>query len=224
MNSIRDELFAAGIEVDIRQIQDKMTNIRNYFAAELRKINASKKNEAGDAFVYRSSWKFFTHLNFLKDNLNPRSTTIDLTASPNQAIETTPYSLYNAPSAKFARKMRDEEQRNAEKAMERTVKALDKFTVRREKKEAYEATDERRPVQSKEDRCFVELLYQMLIEIPDSEQKALTKLQIQQMLIHLRYSYGQKESPAMVGQMQNPFMYHQMSRNPSPHSVASGPL
>ena len=37
----------------------------------------------------------------------------------------------------------------------------------------------RREPGKKEDRCFVELLYQMLIEIPESEEKAMTMLQIQ---------------------------------------------
>ena len=36
--SIRNILVTEGIEVDNKQIQDKMTNLRNYFAAELRKM------------------------------------------------------------------------------------------------------------------------------------------------------------------------------------------
>ena len=68
---------------------------------------------------------------------------------------------------------------------------------------------------------FVDLLYQMLIEIPESEEKAVTVLQIQQMAIHLRYKSRQKGSPFMLGQVHTPFVYHQVSRNPGPISAAS---
>ncbi len=55
MYSIGDGLFAAEFEVDHRQIREKMTNLRNYFAAELRKIEASKKSGAGSGSVYKST-------------------------------------------------------------------------------------------------------------------------------------------------------------------------
>ena len=105
--------------------------------------------------------------------------------------------------------------------METAVKALEKITERREKMQVVTNKDESCSVEFKEDRCFVELLYQMLIEIPESEEKAMTMLQIQQMAIHLRYKSRQKGSPFMLGQVHTPFVYHQVSRNPSPISAAS---
>ena len=78
ITSIRDALITEGFEVDNKQIQEKMTNLRNYFAAELRKMEASKKSGAGTSSVYKSPWKFFNHLNFLQDNFTPRQTSSNL--------------------------------------------------------------------------------------------------------------------------------------------------
>ena len=69
--------------------------------------------------------------------------------------------------------------------METAAKVLEEITERRERMQAYEANDNKRSDQFEEKRCFVELLYQNLIEIPESEEKAMTMLQKQQMLIRL---------------------------------------
>ena len=146
-----------------------MTNLRNYFAAELRKIDASKKSGAGSSSVYKSTWKFFPHLEFLQDNFTPRPTSSNLHTPSDQEIRNTPYSVNNAPSAKAARKMKEVQQGTAEKAMETAARGLEKISERKEKMHTAE---------KREDRCFVELLYQMLIEIPDCEEKAMVMLQI----------------------------------------------
>ena len=54
--------------------------------------------------------------------------------------------------------MREVQQGTAEKVMETAARALEKISERKEKMHTAE---------KREDRCFVELLYQMLIEIPD---------------------------------------------------------
>eukprot|EP00794_Sanderia_malayensis_P012438 gene12438-13724_t len=100
IDAIRDALTAKGCEVDNKQIQDKITNLRNYFAAELRKIEASKKSGAGSSSVYKSTWKFFPHLSFLQDNFIPRQTSSNLSTPPDQDIANTAYPVSNAPSAK----------------------------------------------------------------------------------------------------------------------------
>ena len=132
----------------------------------------------------------------------------------------TPYSLSNAPSAKYAKKNKDAQKFTAERTMETAVKALEKINERREKMQAPPNTDESCSVEFKEDRCFVELLSQMLIEIPESEEKAITMLQLQQMVTHLRYKSRQKGSPFMLGQVHTPFLYQQVSHDPSSKSVA----
>ncbi len=45
-------LIAAEFEVDHEQIQEKMKNLRNYFAAELGKIGASRKSGAGSRSIF----------------------------------------------------------------------------------------------------------------------------------------------------------------------------
>ena len=113
MNWIGDGLITAEIEVDIREIQEKMANLRYYFAEELRKIEASKRSGAGTASVYKPSLKFFTHLGFLQDNFTPRPTSSNLTNS--HATEPTTYSLCNAPSAESTKKSRYVQIYSAEK-------------------------------------------------------------------------------------------------------------
>ena len=214
IDSIRDILVTEGFEVDNKQIQDKMTNLRNYFSAELRKIEASKKSGAGSSSVYKSTWKFFPHLDFLKDNFIPRPTSSNLSTPPDQEIRNTPYSVSNAPSVKAAKKMKESQQGTAEKVMEAAARALEKISERKEKMQATEKN---------EDRCFVELLYQMLIEIPDCEEKAMAMLQMQQMVVRLRYKSRQPgiSAPVALGQTYPPFMYSQRNQTPSPASVAS---
>ena len=48
----------------------------------------------------------------------------------------TPYSLSNAPSAKYAKKNKDAQKFTAERTMETAVKALEKINERREKMQA----------------------------------------------------------------------------------------
>ena len=126
IDSIRNTLVTEGIEVDNKQIQDKMTNLRNYFAAELRKSEASKKSGAGNGSVYKSTWKFFPHLEFLRDNFIPRPTSSNLPMTSEQEIRNTPYSVSNAPSPKAAKKMKELQASNAEKVMETAARALEK--------------------------------------------------------------------------------------------------
>ena len=54
------------IIASVKQIQEKKTNFRNYYAAELRKSTASKTSGSGTDTVYTSNWKFFKSLNFLR--------------------------------------------------------------------------------------------------------------------------------------------------------------
>lgn len=214
IDSIKDTLATSGFEVDNKQIQEKLTNLRNYFAAELRKIEASKKSGAGSGSIYKSTWKFFPHLEFLQDNFVPRPTSSNLSTPPDQELQNMPYPVGNAPSAKAAKKMKELQKGAAEKVMETAAKALEKISERREKMNATEKT---------EDRCFVELLYQMLIEIPECEEKAMAMLQIQQIVIRLRYKSRQSGAPAQVmfGQTYAPFIYNQRNQTPSPASLAS---
>ena len=80
--------------------------------------------------------------------------------------------------------------------------------------------------EKREDRCFVELPYQMLIEIPDCEEKAMAMLQMQQMVVRLRYKSRQSGAsapapvPVAFGQTYPPFMNNR-NQTPSPASVTS---
>ena len=126
-------MITEGFEADNKQTQEKMTNLRNYFAAELRKIEASKKSGAGISSVYKSPWKFFNHLNFLQDTFTPRQTGSDVPKPLDNGMADTPHSISNAPSTKYARESKDAQHCTAEKVMETAVKALEKINERREK-------------------------------------------------------------------------------------------
>eukprot|EP00794_Sanderia_malayensis_P011516 gene11516-biopygen9186 len=159
MESILTGLQTEGAGVTtVKQIQDKITNLRNYYAAERRKIEASQKSGAGTANVYISSWKFYAQLQFLQDALIPRDTASSIDS-------------------------------REENLTESATVALNKLAARQQLPKQSE------PVGSPEDRCLSEMILQMLSNIPDSEAKALAKLEFQQKLIQLRYHQCQQSQP-----------------------------
>ena len=69
LNGLREELAQQGVYASNKQIQEKMTSLRNYYAAECRKIAEAKK---GHGSVYKSKWRFFDSLRFLRVICTPR--------------------------------------------------------------------------------------------------------------------------------------------------------
>ena len=194
INDIRELLEEEGINATNKQIQEKMTNLRNYFSAERRKIEVSKKSGAATDTVYASQWKFFLPLEFLQDNFIPRRTASNLTllnegdSFLNASIpeDTSPtYNTDNRPSAKAARKLSNQRKDIAENIMASATQVLQRINSK------YENEDNRNQNENdthQEDRYFTDhLIFQMLKELPDSEEKSMTKLEFKQKLMHLRF-------------------------------------
>ena len=193
INDIRELLEEEGINATNKQIHEKMTNLRNYFSAERRKIEASKKSGAAtDTTVYASRWKFFIPLEFLQDNFIPRRTASNLTSKHegdsflNVSIpeDTSPtYNIDNRPSAKAARKLSNQRKdiagnmASATQVLQRVNSKCDNEDNRNQsKKDTHQ-----------EDRLFTDLIFQMLKKLPDSEEKSMAKIEFQQKLMHLRF-------------------------------------
>ena len=193
INDIRELLEEEGINATNKQIHEKMTNLRNYFSAERRKIEASKKSGAATDTVYASRWKFFIPLEFLQDNFIPRRTGSNL-ALPNEGDSflnvsipedmSPTYNIDNRPSAKAARKLSNQRKDIAENIMASATQVLQRINSK------YENKDNRNQNEKdthQEDRCFTDLIFQMLKELPDSEEKSMVKIEFQQKLMHLRF-------------------------------------
>ena len=79
VDRIVEALKKVNIEATPKQIQEKLTKLRNYYGAERRKEESSKVSGSGTDSIYTSSWRFYATLHFLKDILTPRSSTNFLT-------------------------------------------------------------------------------------------------------------------------------------------------
>ena len=217
-----------------KQIQEKLTNLRNYFAAERRKIESSRKSGAGTESLYKSCWKFFNHLAFLQDNFVPRETTSNISESTPEASEASnmstsgsSYSVSNPPSAKAARKLRERQREAAESVMEQAAKALGQITTRREKERAIPKS------WNPEDKCFADMILQMLNGIADCEAKAFAKIEFQQKLIQLKYGLSQQAptyhqqstifQAGRQGELFSPMQRHMSTPSPSQSFHAPSP-
>eukprot|EP00794_Sanderia_malayensis_P002890 gene2890-biopygen2377 len=155
-----------------KQLQEKMKSLRSYFGAERRKTESSRRSGTGTDNVYISAWKFYSYLEFLQDGLTPRETVSNIETEVPAEVpnESCTYEVNRPPSAKTARKMKQKSVEAAEKVMEGAAQALQKLSDIRKQR-----TEERYD----EDRCFTDMILQMLRTIPDSEAKAMLKVEFQ---------------------------------------------
>lgn len=189
---IIEALKKENIEVTNKQVQDKLTKLRNYYGAERRKEESSKVSGSSTDSLYTSSWRFYTNLHFLKDNLTPRPTTNNIETSIEEETEDGVYQISNPPSAKSARKLKDKSRENAEVVMAKASKALECITARYQNAPPPPAQS----IKTKgEDGLFSEMVFEMLSSIPDSMQKAMLKIEIQQKIMQLKYSSSAPNQP-----------------------------
>ena len=186
MDKIIEALKKDNIEATAKQVQEKLSKLRNYYGAERRKEESSKVSGSGTDSVYNSSWRFFANLQFLKDTLTPRTTVSNI---KEEIEEDGVYQINNPPSAKSARKTREKSRENAEYVMAKASKALESITAR------YENTPPESKNKKGEDGLFADMVYEMLSSIPDCMQKAMAKIEFQQKLIQLKYSTAAAAPP-----------------------------
>ena len=95
-------------EVNAKQLQEKLTKLRNYYGAEHRKEENSKVSGSGTDSLYVSSWRFYESLHFLKYTQTPRATVSNIDG---EYDEDAVYQIKNPSSAEAARKIREKKQR-----------------------------------------------------------------------------------------------------------------
>ena len=166
-------------EVNAKQLQEKLTKLRNYYGAEHRKEENSKVSGSGTDSLYVSSWRFYESLHFLKYTQTPRATVSNIDG---EYDEDAVYQINNPSSAKAARKIREKNRENVECVMAKASKAFESITAR------YQEVPQERKMCKGEDGSFADMVYEMLCNIPDSREKALSKFEFQQKLIKRKYN------------------------------------
>ena len=86
-------------EINAKQIQEKLTKLRNYYGAERRKEENPKVNGSEADSLYVSSWRFYESLHFLKGTFTPRATVSNI---DREYDENAVYQVNKPPSAKAA--------------------------------------------------------------------------------------------------------------------------
>ena len=61
-------------EIDAKQVQEKLTKLRNYYDAQRGKEENFKVSGSGTDSLYVSSWRFYKSLHYLKVTLTPPET------------------------------------------------------------------------------------------------------------------------------------------------------
>ena len=170
LENIKLKLEEQNITATEKQISEKLTNLKNYYGGQKRLIDSRKANSTGFRQVYRSNWKFFSSLTFLQNAFTPRGTYCNGSESP--AVDTV-----CPPSSKSARK--------SEAAKRDTEAQVTELLAESNEKE--ETIQIGQNCLSNQDRIFCDLIYAILQDIPDSEDKDLLKLNIQQILIKKKH-------------------------------------
>ena len=170
LENIKLKLEEQNITATEKQISEKLTNLKNYYGGQKRLIDSRKANSTGFRQVYRSNWKFFSSLTFLQNAFTPRGTYCNGSESP--AVDTV-----CPPSSKSARK--------SEAAKRDTEAQVTELLAESNEKE--ETIQIGQKCLSNQDRIFCDLIYAILQDIPDSEDKDLMKLNIQQILIKKKH-------------------------------------
>ena len=193
---LTEKLSEKNVEATIPQISKKMLSLKNHFSSEKRKVEASSKKSGSDTSdVYNPKWQFYRHLLFLKGNFTPRPTKTNLKrnfSSRNTEEEWSP---------PIKRDTRIE-------AITRVADSMaDMAETIRQKRDIAPVTREQEKTEKSEDEIFGEMITRMIAGIPESEEKYLLKLRIQQDIVKTRYSFNKRYQgmPLSLNQQTNYF-------------------
>ena len=157
LNKIKEGLELNEWIFSTKDTAHKIVDLRNYYGAQRRIVEACKKGGAGANEIYESKWKFFNQLNFLNDSLIPRNSKRDKSSwalcSPENVgsvLSTRKYTIY--------------------KIQEKNGRKSNKWAAR-----CCKLNSNENPIittQSKSaDKMFRELVVKTLGEIKDCEEK-----------------------------------------------------
>jgi len=171
-----------------------------------------KSKTSGGSFesVYTPTWKFFSALEFLRDNLVARPTKSNFDCRSAAHNDNSVYNVDNPPSDKSMRKITKS---NTENVMKTATEVVKNISSRYDMQ-----LNESKTVD--EDRNFVEMIYTMLKPIPEGMPKAMLRLELQQKIIQVKYNY-QAQSLQQQSPTNENFFPFLSSPNQSGHSNAS---
>ena len=180
MKKIRSTLTEKGIDATAKQITDKLLSLRNYYSVERRKEEAAaRKSGSGRDDLYQSKWQFYIHLVFLKDTFTPRNTESNYKRSNRE--------LSNSPDNNSGLVSGNKSARDPAHAINRVAESMESIVGQLNSRESSASTLQH---PKSEDEIFGEMVIKMIAKIPESEEKYLLKLRIQQDIVQMLYSLG----------------------------------
>lgn len=181
LEAVRTELHNKGMDVSVKQIQNKFLSLKSYFSRERGKINASRKSGAGADEVYDCKWKFFKQLSFLDEHMAPRHHVSNILGTPGRSDNAVTSDRSTLKSERLAKNRRLDK---TEKLMETAVEYL----------------KQPQPIptvpQKDDDDVFSEMISRML-KVKNNQCKDFLKLNIQQLILQATYNQTNQQLPTM---------------------------
>jgi len=172
LEAVRTELHNKGIDVSVKQIQNKFLSLKSYFSRERGKINASRKSGAGADEVYDCKWKFFKQLSFLDEHMAPRHHVSNILGTPGRSDNAVTSDRSTLKSERLAKNRRLDK---TEKLMETAIPTVP---------------------QKDDDDVFSEMISRML-KVKNNQCKDFLKLNIQQLILQATYNQTNQQLPTM---------------------------
>lgn len=192
VREIQQILANKDIIATFEQIWDKLTNLKCYYGSQKREMEHKRANDYKD---YESPWKFYNYLTFLDDHLVQRKKRESYANLNDFKLKQTKRAKYLddpgmydsrstvSPSMVHTYSSPVEQHSTSYWSEHPSMASITSTTSN-----VTTTTSPNDTSSSKsEDATFCELICKMLSQIPESEEKALLKIELQQRVIACRY-------------------------------------
>jgi len=189
VEEIRNELAERGNEFTFKQVNDKMINLRTYYGSQRRQIEASKRHSISSESVFISRWKFFDSLKFLSDAIISRSA-VDVSRADSGSENGSSLSPVSTatPTPQVNKPIETTHHRQKRKYSSHQLLCSRDDSIENTPENKQSKINNRKG--KSQDEIFGELITAMVAEIPDCQEKAILKLDIQHKIIATRYKTG----------------------------------
>ena len=158
----------------VQNLTDKMNSLRTYFNTQKNKHQASKSSGSGTNKIFKIRWQFYDCLSFLLDGTTPKETYSTLTLDTADENNPPP-----PPKKANKRKRQASPTTHSSSLIEEATSVLKDIPDNR-----------RNPLPSipkSHDMHFGETIGRMWSEIIDGQEKDMLKLEMQRMLLSVKY-------------------------------------
>ena len=187
LSSMDNMLKDNGITATVKQIGEKLTDLKNYYGGQKRMIESSKPSGTGADEVYVSPWKFYESLEFLSDAFTLRKTK----SNGNDEDDGSPYFDAKPPSAKTSNKPALAQNNELHRVMSTITTSLEVvISSKRNQKSHGEDVD----------NTLDKRLVGQLKLIPEFDLKDALKINLQQMVLSCK-SQVSSSNKAQQGQL-----------------------